>query len=290
MHEGELHTDVALVRRLLADQFPQWGELPLERVSSSGTDNALYRLGSDLVVRLPRIDWAAGSLDKEFEWLPRLAPLLTVAISVPLVRGAPAAGYPWEWSVWPWLEGENPSVGGIPDPEGLAREVAAFVTALHAVDPEGGPPARRGVPLAQRDRDTRKAIAELEGMIDTKAVTAVWEAALETTAWAGAPVWIHGDISPGNLLLRDGRLAAVIDFAGIGIGDPACDLIVAWNLLAAEVRDVFRTELGVDDATWHRGRGWALSVALIQLPYYKQTNPALAANARHVIREVLAES
>jgi aminoglycoside phosphotransferase (APT) family kinase protein len=290
MHEGELHTDVALVRRLLADQFPQWEELPLDRVASSGTDNALYRLGSDLVVRLPRIEWAAGSLDKEFEWLPRLAPLLTVEISVPLVRGAPAAGYPWEWSVWPWFEGENPVVGGLPDAEGLARELAAFVTALHAVDPDSGPPARRGVPLAQRDRDTRKAIAELEGMIDTKAVTAAWEAALDTPAWAGAPVWIHGDISPGNLLLREGRLAAVIDFAGIGIGDPACDLIVAWNLLPAQVRDLFRTELAVDDATWHRGRGWALSVALIQLPYYKETNPALAANARHVIHEVLAES
>lgn len=290
MHEGELHTDVGLVRQLLADQFPQWAELPLERVASSGTDNALYRLGSDLVVRLPRIEWAAGSLDKEFEWLPRLAPLLTVEISVPLVRGAPAAGYPWEWSVWPWFEGENPNVRRIPDPEGLARELAAFVTALHAVDPDSGPPARRGVPLAQRDRDTRKAIAELEGMIDTKAATAAWEAALDTPAWAGPPVWIHGDISPGNLLLRDGRLAAVIDFAGIGIGDPACDLIVAWNLLPAQVRDLFRTELAVEDATWHRGRGWALSVALIQLPYYKETNPALAANARHVIREVLTET
>jgi aminoglycoside phosphotransferase (APT) family kinase protein len=290
MHEGELQTDEALVRRLLADQFPQWSGLPLERVASSGTDNALYRLGRDLVVRLPRIEWAAGGLDKEFEWLPQLAPLLTVGISVPLVKGRPAAGYPWEWSVWPWLEGDNPAVGGIPDPEALAQELAAFVTALHAVDPDGGPPASRGVPLAQRDSDTRKAIAELEGMIDTKAVTAAWEASLKTRAWAGAPVWIHGDISPGNLLLRDGRLAAVIDFAGIGVGDPACDLIVAWNLLPPEARDVFRTELRIDDATWDRGRGWALSVALIQLPYYKVTNPALAANARHVIREVLAES
>jgi aminoglycoside phosphotransferase (APT) family kinase protein len=290
MHEGELQTDEALVRRLLADQFPHWSELPLERVASSGTDNALYRLGRDLVVRLPRIEWAAGGLDKEFEWLPRLAPLLTVEISVPLVKGTPAAGYPWEWSVWPWLDGDNPVVGAIPDSEALAQELAAFVTALHAVDPDGGPPASRGVPLAQRDGDTRKAIAELEGLIDTKAVTAAWEAALDTTAWAGAPVWIHGDISPGNLLLRDRRLAAVIDFAGLGVGDPACDLIVAWNLLPPEARDVFRAELRIDDATWDRGRGWALSVALIQLPYYKETNPALAANARHVIREVIAET
>jgi aminoglycoside phosphotransferase (APT) family kinase protein len=289
MHADEVATDVPLVRRLLAAQFPQWAALPIARVPSSGTDNALYRLGDDMVVRLPRIDWAAGGVDKDFRWTPVLARLLPVEIPVPLAKGRPGQGYPWEWGVYPWLEGENPTVDRIADPDALAREVARFVEALHRIDPAGGPPAGRGVPLAMRDEPTRTALAALRGTIDTDAATAAWDAALRTPAWPGPSVWVHGDLSPGNLLLQGGRLTAVIDFAGVGVGDPACDLIVAWNLLPADARPVFRAELGVDDATWARGRGWALSVALIQLPYYKETNPVLAANARHVIREVLAD-
>lgn len=289
MHADEVDTDVALVGRLLAAQFPHWADLPIEPVRSAGTDNALYRLGNDMVVRLPRIDWAVAARDKEHEWLPRLAPLLPVAIPVPLAKGIPGEGYPWPWSVYPWLGGENPTVGRIADPDSLARELAQFVEALHRIDPAGGPPAGRGVPLAKRDDPTRTALVALRGMIDTDAATATWEAALRTPAWSGPSVWVHGDLSPGNLLLQGGQLTAVIDFGGVGVGDPACDLIVAWNLLPADARRVFRTDLGVDDATWARGRGWALSVALIQLPYYRDTNPALAANARHVIREVLGD-
>jgi aminoglycoside phosphotransferase (APT) family kinase protein len=289
MHAGEVDTDLSLVRRLLAAQFPQWADLPIEPVPSAGTDNALYRLGADMVVRLPRIDWAVGGVTKDFRWLPVLAPLLPIAIPLPLAKGTPAEGYPWEWGVYPWLAGENPTVDGIADPDSLARDVAQFVDALHRVDLAGGPPAVRGVPLAMRDDATRTAIAALEGMIDTVATTAAWEAALRTPAWSGPPVWVHGDLAPGNLLLEGGKLTAVIDWSGVGVGEPACDLIVAWNLFPADARPVFRTALGVDDASWDRGRGWALSVALIQLPYYKDTNPALAANARHVIGEVLAE-
>lgn len=289
MHADELHTDVGLVRRLLAAQFPEWAALSIEPVPSSGTDNALYRLGNDMVVRLPRIHWAVAGLDKEVEWLPRLAPLLPVNVPVPLGKGEPAEGYPWHWGVYRWLEGENPTVDRIADPDSLARELAQFVDTLHRIDLTGGPSATRGVPLAMRDDPTRTAIAALQGTIDTDATTAAWDVALRTPAWSCPPVWVHGDLAPGNLLLQGGRLTAVIDFAGLGLGDPACDLIVAWNLLPADARRLFRDELGVDDATWDRGRGWALSVALIQLPYYRDTNPALAANARHVIREVLAD-
>jgi aminoglycoside phosphotransferase (APT) family kinase protein len=249
----------------------------------------LYRLGNDMAVRLPRIDWAVEGVDKEHEWLPRLAPLLPVAIPVPLAKGMPAEGYPWPWSVYRWLGGENPTIDRIADPDSLAKDLARFVEALHRIDPTGGPPATRGVPLAMRDHPTRTAIADLQGTIDTHATTIAWDAALQTPAWSGPSVWVHGDLAPGNLLLQDGRLTAVIDFAGLGVGDPACDLMVAWNLLPANARNVFRADLGVDDTTWGRGRGWALSVALIQLPYYRDTNPALAASARHVIREVLAD-
>jgi aminoglycoside phosphotransferase (APT) family kinase protein len=289
MHADEVDTDVSLVRRLLRAQFPQWAALAMERVPSTGTDNALYRLGNDMVVRLPRIDWAVEGSRREREWLPRLAPLLPVAIPVLLAQGTPAEGYPWEWGVYEWLEGENPTIDGIADSDSLARDVAQFVDALHRIDLTDGPPATRGVPLAMRDDPTRTAIAALRGLIDTEATTALWEAALQTPPWSRAPVWVHGDLAPGNLLLQGARLTAVIDFAGVGVGDPACDLIVAWNLLPVAARSVFRAALDVDDATWDRGRGWALSVALIQLPYYKDTNEALAANAGHVIREVVAD-
>jgi len=289
MHADEIHTDAQLVARLLAGQFPQWAHLPIEPVSSAGTDNALYRLGDDLVVRLPRIHWAVESLDKEHRWLPRLAPLLPVAIPIPLVKGAPAEGYPWHWSVYRWLDGENPTIDHHGDSRRLAGELASFLTALQRIDPTDGPPAGRGGPLAARDEPTRAAIDALRGMIDTDAATAAWEAALQVPPWTLPPVWVHADLAPGNVLLVGQRLGGVIDFSGLGLGDPACDLAIAWNLLPEGVRDLFRTTLQVDDATWARGRGWALSIALIQLPYYRETNPALAASARHVIREVLVD-
>ena len=289
MHADEVHTGVGLVRRLLAAQFPEWAALPIEPVPSAGTDNALYRLGDDMVVRLPRIHWAVGGGENAFEWLPRLAPFLPVAVPVPLAEGRPAESYAWPWWVYPWLPGENPVVGRVPEADALTRDIARFVEALHRVDLPGGPAAGRGVPLAMRDEPTREALTALHGMIDTDAATAAWETALRTPAWPGPPVWVHGDLAPGNLLVDGAALVGVLDFGGVGMGDPACDLIVAWNLLPAGARSLFRAELEVDDATWARARGWALSVALIQLPYYKDTNPALAANARHVIGEILAE-
>ena len=186
----------------------------------------------------------------------------------PLGLGEPDEDFPCRWSVYEWLDGDNP--------------------VLNKIDTSGAPLSRRGVPLIERDADTRAAIVELDGMIDSIAVGNAWESALAVPMSSGPPVWIHGDLSPGNILFVDGRLNAVIDFGVMGIGDPACDLIVAWNLLPASARDAFRSESQVDDSTWNRGRGWALSIALIQLPYYFQTNPSLAENARHVINEVLA--
>ncbi len=291
MHADELETDVSLVRRLLAAQFPQWADLPIRPVPSAGTDNALYRLGEDMAVRLPRIEWAVGAVEKEQRWLPKLAPHLPLAIPVPLGLGSPAEGYPWHWSVYRWLDGEEATVARICDLGEAATDLAQFVAALQRIDARGGPrpgPTNRGVPLATRDEYTRSAIAALGGMVDTGAVTEAWEAALRAPVWDGSPVWIHGDLAPGNLLVVDGRLTAVIDFGALNVGDPAADLIVAWNLFPAGVRGVYRAVLQVDDATWARGRGWALSVALIQLPYYQSTNPVLAASSR-VIGEVLAD-
>lgn len=296
MHPGEVPTDPALVRRLLAAQFPRWADLEIARVASAGTDNALYRLGADMVVRLPRIHWAAEDVAKEQRWLPRLAPHLPVAVPTPLAMGAPGQGYPWRWSVYRWLAGEPPTVGGLTAEQAadlasdLASDLAAFVVALRAIDTTGAPAAGRGVPLAERDGPTRTALDELRGALDTAAAIAAWEDALEAPAWRGPAVWIHGDLAPGNLLCRDGRLAAVIDFGAVGVGDPAVDMLPAWTLLTGRARERFRRAVGADPATWRRGRGWALSIALIQLPYYRHTNPELAASARHVIREVLDDA
>lgn len=293
MHADEVETDVSLVRRLLTAQFPQWADLPIEPVDSAGTDNALYRLGDDLAVRLPRIQGATGQVDKEHQWLPRLAPHLPLAIPAPLTKGTPGEGYPFHWSVYRWLEGENAIIERIANPCQAATDLAAFISALQRIDPTGGPLAvdhnLRGVPLAMRDTYTREAIAALHGIIDVDAVTTAWEAALQAPEWNRAPVWFHGDLLPGNLLVKRGRLSAVIDFGGLGVGDPACDLMIAWGLFSGESRDVFRAALAVDDAAWARGRGCALSWALIFIPYYLDTNPVGVSVARHVIDEVLAD-
>ena len=289
MHADEVETSVCLVRRLLAAQFPEWTALPIERVVSTGTVNALYRLGDDLVVRLPRTGWAVGAVDRGLRWLPKIAPLLPVEIPVPLAKGAPAEGYPSEWGIYPWLEGENPVEGRIADPRSLAKDLMRFIQALHAVDLPGGPPAGRGATLTRFDEPVRAALVELEGVIDTEAATAAWEVSLRTPEWPGPPVWIHGDVMPGNLLVQGGRLTGVIDWEASGTGDPATDLMVAWNLLPAGARKLFRGELGVDDATWARGRGWALWTGLVALPYYKETNPLFAENAHYRIGEVLAD-
>ncbi len=294
MHAGEVETDASLVRRLLAAQFPQWADLSIAAVASAGTDNALYRLGDDLVARLPRIDWAVGQVEKEHQWLPKLAPFLPLDIPTPLAMGAPAEGYPWHWSVYRWLEGENATLERIADLRQTAIDLAQFIAALQRIDATGGPPPElhslaRGNPLARRDTHTRNAIAALRGAFDTEAVTAVWEAAVRAPEWGSPPVWLHGDLQSGNLLAVDGRLNAVIDFGCMGVGDPACDVMAAWLYLPAEVRGVFRAALQVDDATWARSRGWALSVALIALPYYQNTNPTLAEIARRAINETLAD-
>ena len=289
MHADEIDIDASLVRRLLAEQLPRWADLPLVRVESSGTDNALFRLGADKVVRLPRIAGARGQIEKEFRWLPMLAPHLPLAVPMPLARGVPGEGFPWEWGVYSWVQGETATAERIADARQAASDLAGFIRALWRIDPAGAPPSSRGVSLVRRDRYTRAAIGDLRGKLDTEALTAAWEAAVAVPPFEGSPVWIHGDLYDGNLLVDHGRLSAVIDFGVAGIGDPAADLIVAWSQFSGEARDVLREELDVDGDTWARGRGWALSVALIAIPYYETTNPVMVANARRRIEDVLAD-
>ncbi|MET9393020.1 aminoglycoside phosphotransferase family protein [Streptomyces sp. NPDC006624] len=290
MHQDEVDLDVPLVARLVADQFPRWAGLPLRRLESSGTENAMFRLGADKVVRLPRHPRAVEAVTHELRWLPRLGPDLPAASPVPLGRGRPGEGFPWPWSVYGWLEGRNPVPGALEAPGPLAADLGAYVTALRRIDASDGPPGYRGGPLARRDDSVREALALLEGRVDTAALTRLWEEALRVPEHSGPPVWAHGDLMAGNLLVSGGRLRAVIDFGTVGVGDPAVDLISAWCLLPAGARGAFREAVGADDAEWARGRGWALSIAVVALPYYWETNPPVAENSRHVIREVLAEA
>jgi len=294
MHDDEVDIDVSLVRRLVAAQFPQWAALPIHPVASAGTANAIYRLGADMAVRLPRTLEVTREVEKEHRWLPILAPLVPLAIPLPLGKGAPDEGYPWPWSVYRWLEGETATIERISDPDQAANELARFIAALERIDPVDGPPPGRhnfgrGVPLAMRDGRTRAAIVSVEGILDTVAVTEAWDVSLRAPTWGEPPVWIHGDLLPNNLLVEQGRLSAIIDFGGLGVGDPACDMLGAWSLFSGQARGAFRAQLSVDEATWIRGRGWALSVALIALPYYRSTNPEFAALATHMIDEVLAD-
>lgn len=293
MHDDEWDIDEPLVGTLVGGQFPQWADLPIVRVASTGTDNSLFRLGEDLVVRMPRIRAAAEQVRKEHRWLPVLAPLLPLAIPVPVAVGRAAAGYPWPWSLHRWLPGQNATADLIDDPVRTALTLGRFVAALHRIDPAGGPPpgehnSWRGGALADRDSEVRAAITDLGDTIDTAAVGQVWQASLDAPAWDRPPTWVHGDLHPANLLACQGRLSAVIDFGCLGVGDPAVDVMAAWTALPARAREVFRSTVDVDDATWLRGRGWALSMALIALPYYAHRNPAFATEARRWLTQVLA--
>ncbi|MFI1680532.1 aminoglycoside phosphotransferase family protein [Streptomyces sp. NPDC020607] len=300
--------DATLARRLVDTQFPQWSALPLELLEPAGSDHVIYRLGDDLAVRLPRHDGAIGQAAKESAWLPRLAPHLPLAIPVPVAVGEPDFGYPWPWAVSRWLDGEVATTESLGDSPGTAVQLAQFLTALQAFVPEdlghaglvGGEPGGRdladrglgaehlaGEPLAERDRATRAAIAELDGVFDAAAMTELWDAALDAPAWGRPPVWFHGDFHTGNLLTVDGRLSAVIDFGGLGIGDPACDLTIAYTLMSARSRAAFRTALGVDDATWARGRGWALATGLNAYTTYAAVSPRVAAQTYRQITEAL---
>lgn len=296
MHDDEVATDVALVRRLLRAQLPRWAELPVGSVTSAGTDNAMYRLGGDMTVRLPRTAGAARNVAEEQRWLPLLAPLLPLEVPEPLALGEPSEDFPFPWSVLRWLDGVDALAEPLHDSRASAAALGRFVAALQRVDLPGGPPSWRGVPLSAREGDVRAALALLDAAgthadaeVDTAAGTAAWEAALGAAEWAGPPVWTHGDLLPGNLLVRDGRLRAVVDFGGIGVGDPACDLLAAWATFSAAAREAFRAELRVDDAMWARGRGWALCFGLVALPYYRASNPVLAGVARRAVVEVLAD-
>jgi aminoglycoside phosphotransferase (APT) family kinase protein len=292
MHAGQLEIDADLVRRLIQTQWPHWANLAVRPVVSGGTANAIFRLGDGLAVRMPLSRSSPAQIDKEHRWLPGFAELLPLSIPVPLAKGQPSESYPCHFTVCQWLDGENPLLARLADPVRSAEALAGFIRALQQIDPTGGPgPGAhnfdRGNALRDRDASTRGAIARSVGLVDVGAVTKAWEADLSAPVWDRAPVWVHGDLLSGNLLATDGQLSGVIDWGGLGVGDPAVELLPAWNLFEGESRRAFRAALGVDGATWARGRGLALSIAIVALPCYIDTNPVVVRWARRMIGEVL---
>jgi aminoglycoside phosphotransferase (APT) family kinase protein len=286
MHVDELEIDEELVRMLVADQFPDWADQTLRRIEAAGTDNAIFRLGDDLSVRLARRNGPTQPGGKEFDWLPRLAAVLPLTIPVPVAQGRPTAQYPWFWNVHTWVDGETVPVEDI-NAISAAYDLAAFVAALQRVAPAGAP-LGRGIPLAKRAEEMRYWLARYDG--DPRAARE-WERALSAPPWDGPPVWHHGDLDARNWLVRHGRIRAVIDWAAMGIGDPACDVMVAWKLHSDAARDAFRMALPTDDATWERARGWAVSQAIAALAYYTpENNPTLYREAESWLELVLSET
>ncbi len=278
-----------LVRRLIDAQFPQWSSRPLRLVDPAGSDHVIHRLGDDLSVRLPRHSGAVNQARLEYEWLPRLAPHLPLPIPAPVAVGAPAFGYPWSWAVSRWLDGTPATVDSLGDSPEAAETLAHFLTALQrAPQTPGSVPVGADRPLSDRDEATRSAIAQVSAVFDAAALTAVWEEALAAPAWPHPPVWFHGDFHTGNLLTGNGKVTAVIDFGGLGQGDPARDMMMPFTLMTPTTRAVFRKALAVDDATWSRGRGWALTSGLNAYCSYAATNPHIAAATTRQITEALA--
>jgi aminoglycoside phosphotransferase (APT) family kinase protein len=282
MHDDEVEVDEGLVRRLLAAQMPDLADQPLTTVEPWGTDNAIWRLGDDLVVRLPRIRWATGQVAREAMWLPRLAPHLPVAVPAPIAVGAPGEGYPFAWAVHRWIPGDPARLDLVDDPVTLALDLALVVRALRSLPTDGAPVARnRARPLHEYDEPTRRAIDAAGHLIDAAAATAVWEQALAAARHDGPPVWVHGDLE-GNCLVRDHRLCGIVDWGSACAGDPAVDVQVVWSPLFTDgSRRAFLEALEVDDATLARSRGAAINQACAALPYYLHTYPQIVERSWH---------
>jgi aminoglycoside phosphotransferase (APT) family kinase protein len=292
LHADQVEIDERLASSLVASQFPQWAALPLRHVPSGGTENVVFRLGDDLALRMPMTPGAVGGLRKEVRWLPVVAPHLTLPVPEVVAQGQPDLGHPLPWAVVRWLDGADALTAAFGSMDQLAEDLGGFVRELQAIDMTDAPAPGsdgfvRGLPIAQRDEHFRSAIVECEGLLDVARVTAVWDDAVGAPRWDGPPVWLHADLIPGNLLVREARLAGVLDFGAMATGDPAYDITPAWHVLDGDARARFLALSGADDATVRRARGLVVSGGVIALPYYLHTNPAMVATARRGIRAVL---
>lgn len=285
--------DAALVEQLVAAQFPQWAGLAVRPVEFDGWDNRTFRLGDRLSVRLPSAPGYVPQVEKEHRWLPALAPLLPLPIPEPIGLGRASASFPRPWSVYGWIDGRVADRAPISDRIRFATDLADFLLALSDIDATDGPePGEhnffRGGPLEVYDDETRRAVSALGDRVDGRAALRVWDAALDATSTA-RPVWFHGDVSAGNLLVRNGVLSAVIDFGTCGVGDPSCDLAITLTMFDGGARDVFRRAIARDSGTWARGRGWTIWKALIVAAGHAGTNSPGIGRSLRVIDDVIED-
>lgn len=309
LHTDEIPMDLPLVRALVDHALPAYAALPLRPLGNTGSSNALFRLGDDLLVRLPRQPGGSTAIDKEARWLPRVGPLLPAEVPSIVALGGPALGYTERWSVTRWIPGESPSSVGPEMPVDpirgwLALDLAGVLSALRRIDVPAealrDPALRsyRGDPLTTQDAATRRGIEACRAIpglaldLDLDAALRVWDHAVNLPGLdpEDASRWYHGDLAAENLLVRDGRLAAVLDFGELSVGDATVDLIAAWGVLDAPAREVFRRSMDLDDASWLRGRAWALSLTVLTFPYYWRTMPARCASSLAMARTVLDDA
>lgn len=290
-----LNISLSLVTDLIVEQFPQWAHLPISPVALSGWDNRTFRLGSEMSIRLPSASCYAAKVPIEHKWLPILTPHLSFRIPKPIAMGKPSQAYPFNWSIYQWIDGESANMRDLDEVQlkPIALQLAQFLNELYAIDSTGGPipgPHNfyRGTSPLVYDAETRAAITQLKDSIDIEAVTVVWEEAI-SSQWAKKPVWFHGDFSAGNILLKDNQLVGVIDFGGMGVGDPACDLVIAWTFLQKESRNLFKSHVQIDADTWARARGWALWKALITMYRYNDKKNSEIDKQMRIIGTILEE-
>lgn len=292
MNAKQVLIDKSLVHHV-STQFPEWKNLTITPVEPGGWDNRTFRLGKNMLVRMSSAKRYEYGIQKEQKWLPKLAPHLPLLIPYPIALGKPDLAYPYEWSIYRWIEGETAEKGPISNYANFAISLAQFLIALQNIDSTNGPMAGahnfyRGGSLRVYDSEMRQAITLLKGKIDKKTVIEIWESAL-ATSWNQSPVWVHGDISPGNLLVKNGQLYAIIDFGGLAIGDPACDLGITWTFFTGESREIFRKTFSFDSETWARGRAWTLWKALIIASGLSQTNNLEGKKCWQIINEILQD-
>jgi len=284
--------DTNLVCKLIDSQFPEWSNLPISPVARSGWDNRTFRLGDDFSVRMPSAESYASQVHKEQQWLPYLGERLSVLIPKVLAFGNPGHGYPWSWSVYQWIDGEDVESDSITDTFKLAKSIAQFLGELHQVDPSGGPTPGlhnyyRGATLSEYDRDTQTYVGLLDKEICADAALSIWNQALDTQ-WTFNPVWVHGDLEASNILVSEGRLVAVIDFGSCAVGDPACDLVMAWTYFDENARDIFRSNLNLDNDTWVRARAWAMWKALFRMSRSLEQRDEEFYSAKHLVDKILS--
>lgn len=289
MHKNEFNINIDLVQRLVTEQFPEFSKLPLTKVDSTGTVNAIYKLGEKLAIRLPRVAKWAGDITKEWQWLPWLAPHLSLEIPEPIALGRPSESYPVSWAIYKWINGHTYTDELVTDECQAAYKLAEFVTDLHAIDVPSEAPQGGRLPLAELDKITIQAIREARDLIDEASAVAAWKQSCEASVWDGRPVWIHTDLLRTNLLVESGCPRAVIDFGSSGVGDPAFDLTPAWTVFNLPGRDAFRGCILADEDTWQRARAYALHQAALTIPYYRHTNPQFVSLALRTVKEILSD-